>query len=256
MCVGTRRAEEVAAGRKTASRCGPLVAVERVINNALAQVPDLDSRISGRRDQVSSVGVKVYLINGVVGTIIVLNWLVTADVKNFDDLISSTTGDAGAIRMKFDRAYSIIMVVESNDRALRIYVPQLTGCVLGAGRDESSVWREHGRIDPVSVGTYREHEASVVQLEDLYVLVIRAREQQSSIVGKRDRPDWGRMTLDHLGEAFNAVRPNTNSLIARTRDDGVSIGRHAYTVDCSFVPHEAEGPHHWLEVPNHDSAIE
>lgn len=120
---------------------------------------------------------EVYLINSVVGAIIVLNGFVAADVENFDYPIGSTTCDAGAIGMKFDRSYSIIMIVESDDRAFRIYVPKLTGCILGACSNKTSVWGEHGRIDPVSVGTYREHKASIVQLEDFDVLVLGARKQ-------------------------------------------------------------------------------
>ena len=43
---------------------------------------------------------EVYLVNSIVGAIIVLNWFVAADVEDFDNLISSTTGDASAIGMK------------------------------------------------------------------------------------------------------------------------------------------------------------
>lgn len=87
---------------------------------------------------------EVYLINSIVGAIIVLNGFVAADVENFDYPISSTTCDTGAIRMKLDRSYRIIMIVESDDRAFRIYVPKLTGCILGACGNQTSVWREHG----------------------------------------------------------------------------------------------------------------
>ena len=64
------------------------------------------------------------------------------------------------------------------------------------------------------------------------------------------------MTLDDLGEALNAVRPHSDGLIGRGRHDSVTIGRSAHAVDCPFVSNEAERTHHWLEVPDHDSAVE
>ena len=116
-------------------------------------------------------------MNSIVGAIIVLNGFVAADVENFDYPISSTTCDAGAIGMKLNRVYSIIMIMESDDRAFRIYIPKLASCIFGACSNKASVWGEHGRIYPVSVGTYCEHKSSIVQLEDFYVLVLRARKQ-------------------------------------------------------------------------------
>lgn len=64
------------------------------------------------------------------------------------------------------------------------------------------------------------------------------------------------MTLDHLGEALNAIRPNTNGLISAGRYNCVAIGSRAYAVHCSFVSNEPERSHHGLEVPDHDGAIE
>lgn len=126
---------------------------------------------------------EVYLINSIVGAIVVLNGFVAANIENFDYPISSTTCNASAIGMKLDRINSIIMIMESDDRAFRIYIPKLASCIFGACCNKTSVWGEHGRINPVSVGTYCEHKASIVQLEDFYVLVLRARKQQSSIIG-------------------------------------------------------------------------
>ena len=64
------------------------------------------------------------------------------------------------------------------------------------------------------------------------------------------------MRLDDLGESLYTIRPNTDGLIGRARHNLVSIWRHAYTVNCTFVSHEAERAHHRLEVPDHNGAVE
>ena len=64
------------------------------------------------------------------------------------------------------------------------------------------------------------------------------------------------MRLDDLGEALNTVRPDADGLISRARDDLVSVGSHADTMNCAFVSHEAEGAHHRFKVPDHDGAVE
>ena len=64
------------------------------------------------------------------------------------------------------------------------------------------------------------------------------------------------MRLDDLGESLYTIGPDANSLIGRAGDNLVSIWRHTYAMNCTFVSHEAERAHHWLEVPDHDSAVE
>ena len=69
------------------------------------------------------------------------------------------------------------MVVEGANVRLRGHVPKLAGRILGTRGNQTCVWGEHGCVDPVGMGADREHESPVLQLEDLQVLVIRARKK-------------------------------------------------------------------------------
>ena len=117
--------------------------VERVKDVTLTKIPDLDSRVAGCRKKVSSVGVESDLVDAVGGGIVVLNWLLTADIEDFDHFISTSTCDASTIRMEFDRLYTSVMIVESSDKSLRGNIPQFAGAVLGSRGDESSIRGEH-----------------------------------------------------------------------------------------------------------------
>ncbi len=64
------------------------------------------------------------------------------------------------------------------------------------------------------------------------------------------------MRLDHLGETFHTVGPDTNGLISGTRDNLVAVRGHTNAVNCALVSHEAEWSHHRFKVPDHNSAIE
>jgi hypothetical protein len=46
--------------------------------------------------------VECYLIDGISSGVVVLYGFLTANIPNFDDFISCTTGDAGAVWMEFD----------------------------------------------------------------------------------------------------------------------------------------------------------
>ena len=112
------------------------------------------------------------LVDAVGGGIVVLNWLLTADVEDFDHFISTSTCDASTIWMELHRLDTSVMIVESSDKSLRGNIPQFAGAVLGSRGDESSIRGEHSRVDPVSMGTDGEHESAILELEDLQVLVI------------------------------------------------------------------------------------
>jgi hypothetical protein len=56
--------------------------------------------------------VECYLIDGISSGVVVLYGFLTANIPNFDDFISCTTGDAGAVWVEFDGSHTLTMVVE------------------------------------------------------------------------------------------------------------------------------------------------
>lgn len=55
------------------------------------------------------------LIDYISGTIVVLNRLLTPNIKDFDDFVGAAGSDASAIRVEFDTAYARAMVMEDTD---------------------------------------------------------------------------------------------------------------------------------------------
>ena len=148
------------------------MAVKRVQNVSLAQIPDLDGRISTCRDEIATVGVEGYFVDDVVAGIVVLDWFLASDVEDLDYFVGATRCYAGAIGVELDRAHSLVVVVESVNEALGGHIPHLNLGIFGAGSNEPGVGRKHGCVNPVSMCADGEHEPAINHLEALDILVI------------------------------------------------------------------------------------
>lgn len=78
------------------------MAIERVEDVALSQVPDLDSRVLGSREQVAAIRVEGNLIHvGGMG-IVVLDEPLRSNVPDLNLLVLSTRGDASTVRVELN----------------------------------------------------------------------------------------------------------------------------------------------------------
>jgi len=191
------------------------MAIQRVQDVALSQIPDLDSRVRARAQQKTAIRVESYLVDAIRCSIIVLDRLLASNVENFDDFVGAASRDAGTIRVELDRLHTLVVIVEDADVGLSGYIPHLDSVVFRSGCDQASIGRKLCSVDPVGVRANCEHESSILQLEYLQVLVIRAGKQKCAILTQSDRLDRCRVRLDNLREALYTVRPNANGLICR-----------------------------------------
>ena len=118
-----------------------------------------------------------YFVDSISSGVVVLYWFLTANIPNFDDLICRSTGDAGAIWVEFDGSDTLTVIIEGVDNALGGDIPQFHGGVFRARCDQARVWGELCGVDPVGVRAYSKHEAAICKLENLQVLIIRARKE-------------------------------------------------------------------------------
>ncbi len=125
-----------------------------------------------------------YLVDSISSGVVVLDWLLTANIPDFDDFVRGSTGDAGAIWVEFDGSDSLAVIVEGVDYAFGGAIPQFHGCVFRARCNQARVWGELCRVDPVGVRADGKHEAAVCKLENLQVLIIRARKEEGTVIGK------------------------------------------------------------------------
>lgn len=73
-----------------------------------------------------------HLIDGIRCRIVMLDGLLTPDVKNLNHFVGAATRDACAIRVELNGTNSFVMVVEGANVRFRGHVPELAGCVFGA----------------------------------------------------------------------------------------------------------------------------
>jgi len=69
------------------------------------------------------------LIDHVSGSIVVLDRLLTPDIKNFNDFVGTTGRDASTIGMEFDGSHSLIVIMEGADVGLCRDIPHLYSVV-------------------------------------------------------------------------------------------------------------------------------
>ena len=119
-----------------------------------------------------------YIVDNIRSSIIVLDGLLTSDVENFDYFVRTSSCDAGAIRVELYGTHTLAVVMEDADIRLGCHIPHLYCIVLRTGGNKSRIRREHCCVDPVSMRTDREHEATILELEHLKVLIIRAGKQK------------------------------------------------------------------------------
>ena len=118
-----------------------------------------------------------YLVDSISSSVVVLDWLLTANIPDFDDFVRGSTGDAGAIWVEFNGSYTLTVIVEGVDDALGGDIPEFHGGVFRARCDQARVWGELCRVDPVGVRADSKHKAAVCKLENLQVLIVRARKE-------------------------------------------------------------------------------
>lgn len=188
-------------------------------------------------------------------SIVVLDQTLRSDIPNFDWFVWTSRCNTCSIRVKTNCVDSLIVILEWTNHILRCHVPKFYSAIFRTWRNKSSVWTELGSLDPVWVGIYTKHKFAVLQLENFEHLVIWSWKQKCSVLWKRNGPDWGRVALDHLGEPFNCVIPDSNSFILGTGYNSVSWWRHCNWVDWTFVTNKPEWSNIWFETPYHHGAV-
>lgn len=173
--VGSTGCEVVAARREGGRGGGTLVAVERVQDVPLAQVPDLQGRVIAAREQVAAVRVEVNLVYLGAVCIVVLDEPLASDVPDLDRAVLAAASNAGAIRVEPYGVYAAVVVDELVDALAGGEVPQLYRMVVGAGRYQPLIRRKGAGPDPIIVRINREEELSIGNLMNLEGLVVRTR---------------------------------------------------------------------------------
>jgi hypothetical protein len=77
-----------------------------------------------------------------VGSLVVLDQSLSADVPNVDGHVFRATSDTSAIRMELDRVDCLLMVIESANLVLCAEIPKLDKFVFRSRSDESGIRTE------------------------------------------------------------------------------------------------------------------
>ena len=147
--------------------------VERIHDLSLSQVPDFDGAIVTGRDEELSWGVESDRVHFLFVSIVMLQKPLRSGIKNFDLLISSARGEAGAIWMESDALNHTCVIGERVHDFWISHIPELHSAIVRARSYHSGIERKLRASYPILMAFKSLNEFELLDIPDLDKLVVR-----------------------------------------------------------------------------------